>query len=73
MTPRGKVKPVVRYRALTDLSLRRRPDRTCNDWHEWPEGAVFTPPPHMNVERALERGIIEPVADGGETEVSGDD
>lgn len=59
-----------RYRALTDLSLRARPDRRCTDWLEWSEGDVFTPPSHMNVERCLERGIIEPVADGGETEVT---
>lgn len=65
-------KAPVRYRALTDLSLRQRPDRTCNDWHKWPRGTVFTPPPHMDVARALERGIMEPVADGGRTEVSGD-
>ena len=55
--------PVGPYRALTDLSLRKRPDQRCQDWHEWAEGDVFTPPAHMNIERCLERGIIEP-ADG---------
>ena len=71
MTAKGRKAP-GRYRALTRLSLRKRPDRTCNDWHVWPAGTVFTPPPYMNVARGLERGIIEPVADGGRTKVSGD-
>lgn len=47
-------------RALSDMSLRKRPDRRCNDWHNWKKGTVFTPPPHMDVERAIARGIAEP-------------
>lgn len=73
MTARRKkaAKAPVRYRALTRLSLRQRPDRTR--WDVWPRDTVFTPPPYMDVARALERGIIEPVADGGRTEVGGND
>ena len=48
----------MKYRALTDLSLRKRPDPTCEEWHEWKAGEVFTPPPHMDVKKALARGII---------------
>jgi len=54
------------YRALTDLSLRQSPDKKSpkyEQWHEWPAGTVFEPPKHMNIPKALERGIIEP-ADG---------
>lgn len=43
------------------LGLRKSPDKTSplyEEWFDWPDGQVFTPPPHMNVERALERGII---------------
>lgn len=53
-----------RYRALVDLALRKSPERGTPGWdefHEWPAGTVFTPPPHMNVQRALERGIVESV------------
>ena len=54
------------YRALTDLSIRQSPDKKSpkyEQWHEWPAGTVFEPPKHMNIPKALERGIIEP-ADG---------
>lgn len=49
------------YRALTNLSLRQSSDPQSplyEQWHEWPEGSVFTPPKHMNVDKALERGIV---------------
>ena len=52
------------YRALTGLSLRKSPDPkkpAYEEWLSWPEGAIFTPPAHFNVERGLERGIIEEV------------
>lgn len=60
---------MTRLRALTDLSLRQSADPESpkyNLWHEWPEGSVFTPPAHMRVEKALERGIVEEVSDGEE-------
>lgn len=56
-----------RYRALVDMGLRQSPDPSSpkyNEWHEWPAGTVFTPPKHMNVKKALERGIMEEVAEG---------
>ena len=65
-TPRTR-QDAGEYRALTDLSLRKRPDPKCEDWHEWVKGEVFEPPPHMNIERCLERGIIEPVKGGRAT------
>lgn len=57
-------KKTGQYRALTDLALRKSPrqgEPGYEDFYEWPEGTVFTPPAHMNVERALERGIVEAV------------
>ena len=57
----------MKYRALTDLSLRQSKnpkDPKFGQWHEWPSGTVFEPPKHMNVSLSLERGIIEPT-DGG--------
>ena len=59
-----------KYRALTRLSLRRSPDPEnprYQEWHEWREGETFVPPAHMDVARALERGIVEEV-----TEVASD-
>ena len=75
MTAKRSKARTVRYRALTDMSLRQSSDPEdpkYGDWHEWPAGTVFTPPPHMNVERALQRGIMEPVKDGGESKVEND-
>ena len=54
----------MKYRALTDLSLRQSKnpkDPKYERWHEWPAGTVFEPPKHMDIPRCLERGIIEPV------------
>ena len=54
----------MKYRALTDLSLRQSKnpkDPKYEQWHEWPAGTVFEPPKHMDIPRCLERGIIEPV------------
>ena len=62
----------MKYRALTDLSLRQSKnpkDPKYERWHEWPAGTVFEPPKHMNVALSLERGIIEAV-DGGPTPIS---
>ena len=50
---------MTKYRALTRLSLRKRPDPKCEDWLVWQEGEVFEPPPHMNIEMALAKGKIE--------------
>ena len=52
----------MKYRALVDMSLRKSPDPKApeyEDWFDWPAGTVFEPPEHMNVERALARGICE--------------
>lgn len=60
--PTGK-----RYRALVDCSLRQSPDPASpkyEQWHEWPAGTVFDAPKHLDVKRALERGIIEEVSGG---------
>ena len=57
----------MKYRAVTDLSLRQSKnpkDPKFEQWHEWPAGTVFEPPKHMNVAKALERGIIEPMGGG---------
>ena len=53
-----------KYRALTDLSLRAKPDVKCEDWLLWKAGEVFTPPAHMKIAKCLERGIIEEVTSG---------
>lgn len=50
-------------RALTDLALRAKPDRECDDWLHWKAGEVFTPPKHFRVDLALARGIVEKVID----------
>lgn len=58
-----------RLRALIDMSLRQSPDPQSplyEQWHDWPAGTVFTPPAHMDVARALERGIAEEVRNDGE-------
>ncbi len=55
-TPRG---PLC---ALTRLSLRKSSDKDSplwGEWFEWETGTVFTPPAHMDVARALARGIAE--------------
>ena len=50
-----------KLKALTDLSLRARPDPDCEDWLHWRKGEVFEPPVHFRVEKALERGIVQEV------------
>jgi hypothetical protein len=53
---------MAKYRALTDLSLRQSSDKEdpkYNEWFEWPEGKVFEPPEHMDIKKALKRGIVE--------------
>lgn len=54
----------TKLRALVDMSLRKRPDPKCNEWFTWPAGAVFEPPAHLDVRRAVERGIAEEVRGG---------
>ena len=59
---------VKRYRALADMSLRRSPDPAdpkYEQWHDWKVGDMFEPPKHMNIKRALERGIMEEVTVDG--------
>ena len=54
---------MAKFKALTDLSLRQSPDPKSplfNEWHEWKAGTVFEAPDHMNMEKCLERGIVEP-------------
>ncbi len=61
-TKTTKAAPRGQLRAITRLSLRKSPDKDSplwDEWHEWEAGAVFTPPAHMDVTRALERGIAE--------------
>mgnify|MGYP001582528768 CR=1 FL=1 len=59
-----------RYRALTNLSLWKVPDVRPDpfddpaQWLDWKAGDVFTPPPHMNIARCLERGVVEEVNGG---------
>lgn len=51
-----------------DIRLRQSPDREDPKyelWHVWKAGEVFAPPRHMDVTRALERGLIEEVKRGG--------
>lgn len=58
---------MAKLRAKTDLSLRQSADKrqdTYEQWHEWKAGETFEPPRHMDVKRALERGIVEEVKDG---------
>ena len=66
MASKMKRPKAKRYRALVDMSLRRRPDPKCEDWHDWEAGEVFVPPEHMRVDLALARGIMEEVIEDGE-------
>lgn len=62
--PSSKTSSPIRLRALVDMSLRRSKDTTSplyEEWIDWKAGDVFEPPPHMNVSRCLERGIVEEV------------
>ena len=57
-----KTKATAPLRALTKLSLRKSPDRKSPLWDEgfvWEKGVTFAPPPHMMVDRAIDRGIAE--------------
>ncbi len=50
----------MKLRAVVDLALHTSPDPAnplFEEFHEWPAGTVFTPPPHMKVDLALQRGI----------------
>jgi hypothetical protein len=57
-----------KYRALTDLSLWKTagkmpdPFDDPKQWWTAKAGEEFTPPGHMNIKKALERGIVEEVA-----------
>ena len=61
----------LKLRALTDLSLRQSAnprEAAYQEWYEWKAGEEFEPPPHLDIERALARGIIgyvEEVSDDG--------
>ena len=57
-----------KYRALVDMALRCSPDPRSSqyeEWHEWKAGEGFVPPKHMNIKRALERGILEEMTENG--------
>ena len=57
-----------RLKALTTLSLRKSPDQKSplyQQWHDWRKDEIFTPPEHMDVKRALERGIVKEVKGDG--------
>lgn len=46
------------------LGLRKSPDPKSplyEEFYSWPDGAVFEPPPHMKVDLALKRGVVEEV------------
>ena len=43
---------------------RPEPFDDPEQWLSWEDGEEFTPPAHFNVERALERGIVEEVKRG---------
>ena len=56
-----------KYRALTNLALRKSPDKSSplyEQFFDWPECTVFEAPPHLNVKLATEKGKIEEVKDG---------
>lgn len=61
----------IRLRVVTGygpLSLRKSPDKNSPlylEWYSWGDGQVFEPPEHMNVDRALQRGIVEEVKGNG--------
>lgn len=62
----------MRLRALVDMGLRKSPDLASplyGEWWDWPANTVFEPPPHLDVARALARGIVrlvtEETKDGG--------
>ncbi len=51
-----------KYKALVDMSLRQSADPKSplyQEWIDWKAGEVFEPPPHMDLARCFERGIIE--------------
>lgn len=57
----------TKLQAVTDMSLRKSPDKNSplyEEWFNWPAGTVFEPPPHMKVDLALARGIVVEVTDG---------
>lgn len=58
-----------RYKALVDMSLRQSSDPKSpkyNEWHNWNAGEIFTPPEHMDIEKALQRRIIKEVKVDGQ-------
>ncbi|HLA18301.1 MAG TPA: hypothetical protein VJ253_03180 [Dehalococcoidia bacterium] len=58
----------MKLKALVDMSLRKSPDSESpqyEQWFDWPVGEIFEAPGHMNVERALQRGICEKVSKAG--------
>ena len=59
---------MAKYKAVVDMSLRQSPDPKSplyERWHDWKAGEVFTPPKHMDVKKALSRGIMEEVSEDG--------
>ena len=42
-----------------DQDCKQEHDPKCGEWHVWEKGRVFTPPPHMQVDLALSRGIAQ--------------
>lgn len=54
----------MKLKAMVDMSLRKSSDPASSlygEWYEWQVGEIFEPPPHMDVARALARGIAEEV------------
>ncbi len=61
-----------KYKALVDMSLRQSPDPAdplYQEWIVWKAGEIFEPPPHMDLKRCFERGIIEAAFGGSDREV----
>jgi hypothetical protein len=55
---------MTKLRALTDMSLRMSADPKSplyEMWYEWPAGTTFEAPENLDIDRALERGIVEKV------------
>lgn len=65
MAARKKATATGKVRALRDLMLRQSPDHASplhDEWHVWPAGTEFEPPPHMDVAKAIASGKVEVVA-----------
>lgn len=58
---------MVKLRAVGPVSVR-----DGDGWLDWKDGEVFEPPKHMDVKRALERGIVGDLTPSPSPEGSGE-